>query len=226
MKKKALALLTALAVMAMGTVTVMAESPTVGTTEKPVESQKATTTIADTATPEEYAESTTVSEGFTVEAVSETTVESAVVAVQNEILNDVASIGEALGDDTLMDAAENKKRKVEAEILSLVEVNADDAEQDEDGNYVVTMGVEGVSKDDTIAVLHYDGEAWETIVPDAVEDGSVTFSTASLSPIGIVKLTVTKVKSSPKTGDTMPVAVFVLAAGLCGAAVCGKKYFA
>lgn len=226
MKKKALALLTALAVMAMGTVTVMAESPTVGTTEKPVESQKATTTIADTATPQEYAESTTVSEGFTVEAVSETTVESAVVAVQNEILNDVASIGEALGDDTLKDAAENKKRKVEAEILSLVEVNADDAEQDEDGNYVVTMGVEGVSKDDTIAVLHYDGEAWETIVPDAVEDGSVTFSTASLSPIGIVKLTVTKVKSSPKTGDTMPVAVFVLAAGLCGAAVCGKKYFA
>ncbi len=226
MKKKVLAVLAALTVMAMGTVTVFAASPSVETTESAVSTQEATTTVASTSSASEYAAATTVSSGYTVEAVSSTTLSATKVAVQNKLLNDVASIGTKLGDSTLKAAATDSSKKVTATIMTVVEVSASSATKNSDGKYEVTLKISGISAGDTLAVLHYNGSAWETIKPSKVADGSVTFATSSLSPISVVKLEVSSVTSSPKTGQTMPYAVIVVAAGLLGAAVCTKKYFA
>lgn len=226
MKRKALALLCALAVMAMGSMTVFAASPTVGTTEAPVSTQKANTSVVNTATPAQYAAATTASAGFGVGAVTQTTVDSAAVAVQNQLLNDLASVGAKLGNSTLAAAATDATKKVTASILSVVEVNPTTATKDANGNYVVTLNIAGIAAGDTIAIMHYNGTAWETIVPSNVSTGSVTFATASLSPIGVVKLAVSPATAAPKTGETASVAMIFIAAGFAGAALCGKKYFA
>ncbi len=226
MKKKLLAVVTALTVMAMGTVTAFAASPTVGTTEAPVATQKASTTIAATATPAEYAAATKVSDGFTVAAVEETTVKAASVQVQNALLNDLATIGTKLGNSDIAAAATDSNKKVSASILSVVNIDASTATKDADGNYTVTASIAGIAAGDTIAVLHYTGSAWETIVPTSVAAGSVTFKTASFSPFAVVKLEVSTVTASPKTGAAMPVAALFVVVGFAGAMVCGKRYFA
>jgi len=226
MKKKILAVLTALTVLTMGSVTALAASPTVGTTEAPVKTQKAATGVAAPDTPASYAAGTLVSAGFSVSVVSNTTVQAAAVAVQNQVLNDVASIASRLGSKILADAAADSGKKVTATILTVVEVNAVTASKDTNGNYVVTLNLSNVAAGDALAVLHYTGSIWETIIPTNIAKGSVTFSTAGLSPIAVVKLDVTSVSVSPKTGSSMPAAAGMLVIGIIGTVVCGKKYFA
>ena len=227
MKKKVLAVVAALTVMVMGSVTVFAESPTVNNTQ-PVETQKATVEVAATSTPDDYATKTTASEGFKVVATTAEKVTETAAQVKTMLLNDVAHIGEALGNKDLAAAATDSGKKVSATVLSVVEVSADTATKNADGKYVVTLNIEGIKAGDSIAVLHFNTEAnaLQTIVPTKVEDGKVTFESASLSPIGIVKLEVSKVTTSPKTGETLPMAAMVFVVGLVGMAVCGKKYFA
>jgi len=226
MKKKVLALLSAVTIMAMGSMTVSAASPTVGTTETAVSTQTAVTAVEGVETPAEYLADTTVAEGFKVEAVSDTTVKSTQVAVQNLLLNDVASLGNKLGNSRLVAAATDSTSKVTATILSVVDVDPTTATKNESGKYVVTLKISDIAANDTIVILHYNGSAWETIVPAKVEAGAVTFETASLSPIGTVKLAVNGVSTSPKTGEVAPIAALIILAGVAGAAVCGKKYFA
>lgn len=226
MKRRILAVLTALMVLATGSVTAFAASPTVGTTEAPVRTQKAATEIAAVDTPASYASSTSVSAGFSVSAVSDTTIQAAKTAVQNAILNDVASIASKLGNQTLAAAATDSGKKVTASILTIVEVKVSTAAKDANGNYVVTLNLSSVAAGDSVAVLHYTGSVWETIIPTSTANGSVTFAAASLSPFAVVKLDVTSITTSPKTGASIPVAVGVLVIGVVGAAVCGKKYFA
>ncbi len=63
MKRKFLAVLTALTVLTMGSMTAFAASPTVGTTEAPVRTQEASTAMTATTTPSAYLSGTTVSAG-------------------------------------------------------------------------------------------------------------------------------------------------------------------
>ncbi|MBD5493526.1 MAG: hypothetical protein HDR12_03855 [Lachnospiraceae bacterium] len=226
MKRKFLAVLTALAVLTMGSMTTFAASPTVGTTEAPVSTQQALTAVEPVATPAAYVSVTTVSAGYNVSAVSTTTVQAAAVAVQNNLLNNVAAIGYRLGNVELVNAAANPGSKVTASILTVVDLKASTASKDAYGNYVVTMTVPGISEGDAIAILHYTGKAWETIVPTSTANGIVTFTSASLSPISVVKLSTTGVTLSPKTGSSLPVAAVILVIGVVGMAVSGKRYFA
>lgn len=226
MKKSVLAVLSAITVLAIGSMGVFAASPTAGTTEAPASGQKAATSVAETATPADYASATKASEGYQVEEVSQATVDSAAVAVQNELLNKLSSIGNTLKDNALAQAAADPSKKVTASILSVVEVNPTTAGKDANGNYIVTLNINSILAGDTIAVLHYTGTAWEVIAPEKVAAGEVTFSTQSLSPISVVKLDVTDVTASPQTGETIPAAVWIAVIGFAGAAFCGKKYFA
>lgn len=226
MKKQFLAVLTALTVFVMGSMTAFAESPTVGTTEAPVKTQQCSTVVAATASASVYLKATTVSAGFSVSEVSATTVQAAAVAVQNAVLNDVASIASKLGNKVLSSAAANSGSRVAASIMTVVEVSVSDASKDANGNYVVTLGLSDIAAGDAVVVLHYTGTAWETIVPSDVANGSVTFASASLSPIAVVKLDVSTVSQSPQTGPAIPVAAVILLIGAVGTAVCGKKYFA
>lgn len=226
MKKKVLAVFSAVMVFTMSSMSVFAASPTAGTAEAPVNTQAVSTSVAKQKTPDAYAAATTAGAGYEVEAVSSSTVEAAAVAVQNNLLNDVASLGTVLDNTVLKAAAADPSKKITAEMLTVVEVSPSTAVKDASGNYVVTLNVSSIKAGDIIAVLHYNGSAWETIVPDSVENGKVTFSTPSLSPISVVKLDVSTVKEAPKTGETMPVAMIVAIIGLAGVCVCGRKYFA
>lgn len=226
MKRKFLAVLTAMTVLLMSSMTAFAASPTVGTTEAPVGTQKASTVLAATTTPSAYLNGTSASAGYKVSAVSDTTVQAAAVAVQNAILNDVASIASKLGNKTLAKAAAKAGSQVTASILTVVEVKVSNATKDANGNYVVTLSVSSIAEGDAIAILHYTGSAWETIVPTSVAKGSVTFASASLSPIAVVKISVASVSMSPKTGSSIPAAAVILIIGIVGTAVCGKRYFA
>lgn len=226
MKRNVIAVLSAVMVLTMGTVTAFAASPTTGTAEAVVSSQTAMTSVAKMASPAEYVSATTASAGFDVEEVPATIVEAAAVAVQNSLLNNVASVGGMLNNSELTAAAADPNKKVTAEMLTVVEVNPTSASKDANGNYVVTLNLSSISAGDIIAVLHYNGSSWDTIAPDRVSAGKVVFSTPSLSPISVVKLEVTDVKAAPKTGTAMPAAIMLVVVGLAGMGVCGKKYFA
>ena len=90
----------------------------------------------------------------------------------------------------------------------------------------IPFNLTNVMQGQNIVVLHlkHDGQ-WEQIVPDKVENGKVTVTFTSLSPVIFVSLDKIPVKA-PKTGDTSAVpfaAATVLVAGV-GAAVATRKF--
>ena len=226
MKKKVLALISAAALTMLSSMTVLADSPSVGQAQIPVASQTALTTVTNTASPENYAVITATSEGFKVTAVSQTTADSALVAVQNTILKDVASFGYFYGDADLVSAATTPGALVSASVLSTVDVDATTATPDATGMYNVVLSNAMIADSDTIAILHYNEKtgAWELIKPDFVSNGLVSFHTASLSPITIVKITNSAAAQAPRTGVSVYGAYILILAGLMGAIVCYRKY--
>lgn len=91
----------------------------------------------------------------------------------------------------------------------------------------IPFNLTNVMQGQNIVVLHlkHDGQ-WEQLVPDKVENGKVTVTFTSLSPVIFVSLDKIPVKA-PKTGDTSAVpfaAATVVVAGV-GAAVATKKFF-
>jgi hypothetical protein len=88
-------------------------------------------------------------------------------------------------------AAQNtiSNAKVEARVLAMTDLYLSDADKDISGNITVRLKVTGVNKGDTIDVLHYDSttKTWEKVAPSLVEDGYVTVTLSSLSPVAIVR---------------------------------------
>lgn len=227
MKKKVLALISAAALTLLNSMTVLADSPTVGQTQLPVPTQTALTTVNNTANPEHYAVITATSEGFKVSAVSQTTADAAVVAVQNTVLRDVAALGYFLGDANLVQAATTQGELVTASILSTVDVDPVTATKDPaSGMYNVVLTNAQIAAGDTIAILHYNEttKVWELIKPLAVGQGSVAFQSASLSPITIVKVNTTTAAQAPKTGAMPYGVVTMILIGLMGAVICYRNY--
>lgn len=91
------------------------------------------------------------------------------------------------------------------------------------------LSANGIKAGDSVYILHQKQDGtWEVIIPDSVEDGVVTATFTSLSPVIIVKGEIpagtdTGVKS-PKTGESaMPIfAVAVIC--FAGAALTAKKF--
>ncbi len=227
MKKSVLAALTAAIVLSMSTMTAFAASPTVGTVEAPAAGQTAATTVEATVSPAVYTSVTTISEGYSEVPVSETTVKSAAVAVQNALLNKLAN----LGDPALTKAATSSTQKVSATIRTIVDVKPTSAKKNAAGNYEFTLNCSYIGSG-KIFVLHYveSAKQWEILVPKAATAGSVTVESATCSPFAVVELNVASAGStpaqSPKTGETIPAAMMIILIGVAGAAVCGKKVFA
>ncbi len=189
MKKRALAVLMAVAVMLLGTTTVYAAgSPTSGgTVEAPEAGQAANTAVTGVESPEAYLQETSTDAGFTTSAVGATTVQSAVVAAQNLLLNHLANTGAVLGNAGLSAAAGQAGATVTAEMLSVVNVTASGAAKGADGLYTLTIRNGKINAGDTIAVMHYDG-SWGLVVPTAVGAGYATVKVANCSPFAIVRL--------------------------------------
>lgn len=238
MKKRAIAVLTAVMVLTMGSITAFAAtSPsTVTTPTKPAEGQTAATTVAEVKTPEAYVEAvqgaTVDGAAVTVAAVPQTTVAATQTAVQNQ-LNNLSTLGDVLGDQTVKDAQKDTTKKVSAEIVTVVDVQATTGG-------TVTLKVAGIKAGETILIMHFNETtgAWENIKPSKVADGEVTFALSSFSPVAIVKVDVETVTqgtgttagtttaattTSPKTGETTPVIAILAIICLAGVAVCGKK---
>lgn len=213
-------------ILVMNSLTVFAASPTVGTTEKAVKTQKAITDVLEADTPAVYAEVTTVSDGYVLEAVSDTMVQAAVVAVQNEVLYDISKIGKIIGNKELSDAATNPSKKVEASIVSIVDVDVYNAKKDENGSYIVTLNIPDITANAAVVILHYTGNEWETIEASKVENGKVTFATESFSPFCVVDLAITDVEISPKTGEKIPMLSVIMFIAMVGVVGCTKKYYA
>ena len=114
-------------------------------------------------------------------------------------------------------AAEKSK---DSTVLAVVDVVVPEGT----GKVTVTFSVPGMTKDlaGKIYLLHekHDG-TWEVIHPDKVEDGKVTATFTSLSPVAIVKIADTAT-TLPKTGApvVLPVLALICAAGAAG---CAKK---
>lgn len=91
----------------------------------------------------------------------------------------------------------------------------------------IPFNLTNVMAGQNIVVLHlkHDGQ-WEQIVPDKVENGKVTVTFTSLSPVVFVSLDKVPVKA-PKTGDTSAVPFAAAAAVLAGAGavIATKKFF-
>lgn len=88
----------------------------------------------------------------------------------------------------------------------------------------ITFNVSGVTADSHVAVLHYNGSAWE-VVSSKAGDGTVTATFTSLSPVAIVTDAAGSAASgdaSPKTGEPA-VALIGVVALLAAAGVCGLK---
>lgn len=88
----------------------------------------------------------------------------------------------------------------------------------------ITFSVPGVTAGSNVAVLHYNGSAWE-VVPSSAGNGSVTGTFESLSPVAIVADTAEAGTgaASPKTGEPATVAVVGGIALLAAAAAFGLK---
>lgn len=88
----------------------------------------------------------------------------------------------------------------------------------------ITFNVSGVTADSHVAVLHYNGSAWE-VVSSKAGNGTVTATFTSLSPVAIVTDAAGSAASgdaSPKTGEPA-VALIGVVALLAAAGVCGLK---
>lgn len=238
MKKRMMAAIVAVAVMMFGTTAFAAGSPVAGSTTadtKVADGQvAATTVVAPTETPEQMLDSTKVATDHVISAaVAKTTVDEAVVEAKN-ILTDVKGLGDKLGDKTIAAAATDKNKTVSATVLSVVNLTS------QVGVKEITLKNTAIKAGKTYAVLHYTANGWVTIPATVKADGELTFPVDEFSAFAIVEINVadkaatpaTKPAAndkkadgaaSPKTGETIPVAVFAMLVCATGVVVCARK---
>ncbi len=227
MKKKALSLVLISVLVMMFAMTAFAYSPTVQTVQAPAVGQTAVTAVSDTGSPAYYAQSTTVSQGYSVRMVSQQTSEAARVAVQNYLLNNLEALGTMLGDNAIVVAAKTPGSVVTAAVLTTVDVDPVYAVKDSTGMYNVALNNPLIAAGDELVILHYNGAFWEVIKPSLVVAGAVSFKTATLSPVAVVKVSSPAAPpQAPKTGTGMPVMVILLTLCAAAAVFTGRKYFA
>lgn len=226
MRKKVLALFAAAMIVVGGTMTAYAApSPSTTTTQTADAGQVAKTTVASTSTAAEDA-AETVATGYTVAAVSESTYSSVPTAVQNSVLNHLVAVGQNSGNNAIVNAAYDVNSTVTATVATVVDIKPDSAAKGADGMYSITITNPDIVAGATYVVMHWNGSSWDVLYPSAVSNGSLTVKSNGCSPFAVVKLEVASSGAAPKTGEGFPVFSVIAFAGLAGAVVCGKKYFA
>ena len=219
-KKVVAAALSMTLVLAMGPAVNAAESPS-ATPSKP--DQGTQTPVGSPSAPLiEAGGVKMLTEGASVYEINS----NVVYDTNEQLIKSDAGIKEILGN--------NYKKGTSLELLAYVGIVANKISQ-------IQVGIDKVAKGDTIYVLHYNVDysryetdpesgkvkyygTWEVITPDAVGDGTVTFTVNSFSPFAFVKATSatpektpektpaatgtntikkasTTVKKSPKTGE-------------------------
>lgn len=192
MKKKIAALLTAVMVMAMGTTALAAPSPT-------------TDTNTDNTPATSYADVTIPSGGVVING-----------QVSDVVLNITAVTNAQVSAAQAQAVAQIAPT---AKVLKMVDI---EWPQGVTGKVQITFAVSGVTEGQKLAILHQKSDgSWEVITPDKVENGKVTATFTSLSPVAIVAY-----NASAQTGETASASAavpFMMIICLAGIAICGKK---
>lgn len=103
-----------------------------------------------------------------------------------------------------------------------------------EGGVQIKLYFDGISADGTYYVLHGNDGTWEVITPDEIGDGYIVATFESFSPVAIVEITDSTASdgtttdddnttASPKTGSAFPVLAVLAIACVAGIVVCGKK---
>lgn len=208
MKKRVVALLTALSVMAMS-VTALA-APSAGASDTTTNSNVNTTVKAETAVAYDSVE---VPEGLTKgEEPAAATVASA-ASRASSLMKDLKGLGELLGSEALKAAATNTQYTVSARIMTVLNLDGTP------GTYEVK--VPGIKKGAVVFLLHENGSSWDVIPAETPADGVVKADFPSFSNYAVVEVNLGA--ASPKTGEGFPVAVIMAVICLAGVVVCRRK---
>lgn len=231
MKRKVTALLAAVLVMAMGSMTVMA-APSPNSSNTTTNSNVNTEVKAEIEVPA----SEVKSEGTTVTEVSEETVNSAAAAASSQMmdLNGLSSTFAsvpALSDAAkiLANAATDTSKAASAKLVTVVNLNGATGAQ--------KLTVPGVKKGDIVYLLVQKGSEWEVVPAVATADNTIEAElTEATTNCAIVKVAVTDAAgtqgsgsqaaggvTSPQTGMAVSAAAMMALVCLAGAAVCVKK---
>ena len=251
MKKRIMAAIVAVSVMMFGTTAFAAGSPSADSTklnDKAAGQIVDTSVEAPTEKADSMAKTTTVSDNdVKVVAVADTTVTEAVTATKN-LLQDVKKLGDTLGNKDLADSATAVNKGVIATVLSVVNLQSTATNKEvvikneANKTYAVLHYTNGAWE--TIpATVKGDGELTfkvsnfspfaiveiDLVDKSATATGSkpsvTTPSTTPAAPAATPAADNKKADqaASPKTGETMPVAVLALLVCATGAVVCAKK---
>lgn len=232
MKKKLISVLAAVMVLTMGTTVFAATSPTTNSVSN-VEvnsTQKVVVKPTETQAPAAYVEGVNTINSNTgaapVKAVTDNTMASVKAEIQSQ-MNDVAKLADTIGSATLKQIAADNTKQVTPSVKFAADVTAPAGVTVSAANPItLDIPAPGVKAGAAVAVLHWNGTAWEVIKPDAVNDGTVKATFTSLSPVFVVEfsaLTSDGKAVSPKTGSSMPVLPVMAVICMAGVAVVATK---
>lgn len=222
MKKRIIALLVAVMVMAMGTLTVSAAvSP----------SARATTALADAVE----------SKDGTAYVLDSNDVTKAMDFVEDVIssLVDTIEIGTPQGapagsdsalkgiiDDVMPAPQDGAKTEIVPELKAAFDFEPNDTiarQIAQNGGALVEFACD-VKAGDNVLVLHSNVGDWEVIIPESVEDGKVKAFFTTFSPVAIVELSAkTVATASPRTGEIVTLLGAAAVLCLAGVSFCGRK---
>mgnify|MGYP004658676503 FL=1 len=232
MKKKLISVLAAVMVLTMGTTVFAATSPTTKSVSN-VEvnaTQKVVVKPTETQAPATYVEGINSINSNTgaaaVKAVTDNTMASVKAEIQSQ-MNDVAKLADTIGSATLKQIAADNTKQVTPSVKFAADVTAPAGVTVSAANPItLDLPAPGVKAGAAVAVLHWNGTAWEVIKPDAVNDGMVKATFTSLSPVFVVEfsaLTSDGKAVSPKTGSSMPVLPVMAVICMAGVAIVATK---
>ena len=208
MKRRVVALLTALSVMAMSMTAFAA--PSAGASDTTTNSNVNTGVKAETAV--KY-DDVKVPEGLTKgEQPAAAVVQSAASKVAS-LIRDLKGLGDLLKNDTLKAAATDTKYTVSAKLLTVLNLDGTP------GTYEIT--VPGVKKGAIVFLLHEAGQGWDVIPASVPADGTVKADFPSFSNYAIVEVDLGA--ASPKTGEAFPAVAVMAVICLAGVVVCRRK---
>ena len=204
MKKKFLALVSAMALTIAMSITVCA-APSSTASDNSGSSSSAGSTSTSTVAQESLATSTQqFSNATLVEFASTTTIESGVAGAT------ITAVSEETAASAIAQA--QSVAGSNAFVAAVFDLNASEA-----GTF--TIGCPNVWAGQKVIILHQlSNGTWETITPSSVENNKVTFTMTSYSPVAIVVDT-----TAGKTGDVAPIIAIMAVTCLAGAVVFGKK---
>lgn len=93
----------------------------------------------------------------------------------------------------------------------------------------VELNVTGIASGDSVVVLHWangDMTAAPEVLSATAGDGTIKFTTSSLSPFAIVKLASATGSASPKTGETTMAVMALMLISAAGIVVLNRKKIA